>query len=209
MSTEQKPSQNPATGNETTDLADQAAEVNESGENEIVEPEEEAEEVDELTAMTQERDALSERLKRTTAEFQNFRKQIEKHRADDRRFTRCNLIRDLLPVVDGFDAAMAAAENGQDAEQVVIGVKMIHGMLQQFFGDNKVTAINPANEMFDPSNHEAVQTETTEDAAPGTILRVIQPGYSIGDLMVRTARVCVAAKPEVNSDETPDAKDED
>lgn len=199
--------QNDATVEEETDVTDPQTEVMDA--DTIDSNETESEELSELDALKEKCEKLSEQLKRTAAEFQNFRKQIEKHRADDRRFTTCSVIRNLLPVVDGFDAAIAASQSGQDAEQVVVGVKMIHGLLKQFFIDSQITAINPTDAKFDPSQHEAVQTEQTNEATPGMILRVIQPGYSLNDLVIRHARVCVAEKLDEPEAENPENEDKD
>ncbi len=210
--TKEETTENDTTVEEDTDVTDPQTEVIDSEtdeqDNAAVEPEE-TEELTEVQALQQKCEKLSEQLKRTAAEFQNFRKQIEKHRADDRRFTTCSVIRSLLPVVDGFDAAISASDAGQDAEQVVVGIKMVHGLLQQFFSDSQITTINPIDAKFDPLHHEAVQTEQTDDAAPGTILHVIQAGYSLNDLVIRHARVCVSEEvkePEPTSS-APDDED--
>jgi molecular chaperone GrpE len=208
MINDKKTTEDDSTVQESECMSDQEAEVIETDVSGCTD--EETEELSETEVLQKKCEKLSEQLQRTAAEFQNFRKRTEKHRADDRRFTTCSVIRNLLPVVDGFDAAIAASEAGQDAEQVVVGVKMVHGLLQQFFSDSKITAINPLNERFDPLKHEAVKTEATDEVEAGIILHVIQPGYSLDELVVRHARVCVSKKPDAPEvDESPETENEE
>ena len=138
---------------------------------------------------------LRDRLQRTTAEYENYRKRSEQRRADDRRFTARNLLLELLPIVDNFGAAMKASDLGQDPKTVLVGVQMIHDMLGKFLSDQKVTPINAEGSPFDPALHDAVEVEETDEIDPNQVIRVIQQGYRFDELVIRHARVTVSKAP--------------
>ena len=152
---------------------------------------------------------LKARLQRSVADLQNFRKQSEKRLADSRRFIQRDMFRDLLPIVDNFGAALAASDQGQDAESVLVGVRMIHDMLLKMLADNGVEAI-PAAEGngFDPELHDAISRQETEEVEPDTILTEVLRGYRMKDLVVRPSRVVVAARPAPPAEEEEAATDE-
>ena len=150
--------------------------------------------------------ALEDRLRRLAAEYQNYRKQADKRSVDSRRFVKRDLVQQLLPVVDNFGHAMQALDQGQDAQNVLFGVKMIHEMLGKFLEENGIVAIKAVGEDFDPGVHEAVSREETEEARENEVLSEVQKGYRMGDLVVRHARVIVAA-PKKDESEEPDAED--
>ncbi|MCB9832856.1 MAG: nucleotide exchange factor GrpE [Planctomycetes bacterium] len=146
--------------------------------------------------------ALKDRLQRLAAEYQNFRKQADKRSVESRRFVKRDLVQQLLPVVDNFGHAMQALEQGQDAQNVLFGVKMIHEMLGKFLEDNGVNTIKAVGTDFDPALHEAVSREETDEAPANKVLGEVQKGYVMGDLVVRHARVVVAAPKSAANDET-------
>ncbi len=150
--------------------------------------------------------ALKDRLQRLAAEYHNFRKQADKRSVDSRRFVKRDLVQQLLPVVDNFGHAMQALDQGQDAQNVLFGVKMIHEMLGKFLEENGIVAIRAVGEDFDPSLHEAVSREESDAARENEVLSEVQRGYRMGDLVVRHARVVVAAPKE---DGAEDSKTED
>ncbi len=152
---------------------------------------------------------LRDRLQRTTAEFMNFRKQNEKRQRDSRLFVRRDVFEQLLPIVDNFGAAMKALEQGQDAKNVLIGVKMIHEMLEKLLQDNGIKTIEALSQPFDPSLHEAVSREEKEDTDANIVINEIAKGYKMGDLVLRHARVVVSAAPEESEVTTTEEEDED
>ena len=109
--------------------------------------------------------------------------------------TRAKMTDAALPIVDNFGAAMASLDADQDPKNVLIGVKMIHEMLEKLLLDSGVCILKAEGETFDPSLHEAVGREETEQSDPNVILREVQRGYRLGDLVIRPSRVVVAAAP--------------
>ena len=144
---------------------------------------------------------LRDRLQRTAAELMNFRKQTEKRQRESRVFVRRDVFAQILPIVDNFDAAMKALEMGQDADNVIIGVKMIHEMLAKLLTDNGIKQIDAAQQPFDANLHEAVSSEETEDSEPNTVLSEVTRGYTMGDHVLRHSRVVVAMAPDADSAE--------
>ena len=183
----------------TEEAAESAFAEAETNETEIVDPIEDADTVENLKL----------RLQRTTAELQNFRKQTEKRHLDSMKFQRRDIFLQLLPIVDNFGAAMLSLEKGQDAENVMIGVRMIHEMFEKLLVDNGISKIKAMGEDFDPNFHEAVSSRSDEEATPNSVLAEIQKGYLMNDAVIRHARVVVAkeAAEENESTET-DSKDD-
>ncbi len=160
------------------------------------------------TADAEAQSELTTRLQRAVADLQNYRKQTEKRIHETRRFTKRDLFRELLPIVDTFKAALAAADQGQDPESVLVGVKMIHDMLVKFLSDHGVEPIDCSGQPFDPHFHEAVTSVPSEEHPPGAVVEEMQPGWKMDDLVVRHAKVIVASPPkgeeEVGDDEGPE-----
>ena len=146
-------------------------------------------------ALRQECDQLKDRLARSLAEFQNFRKQAEKRHLDLRKFVLKDLVYQILPIVDSFQAARAALDQGQNVEQVKEGVKFIHEMLVKFLTDNRVEPILATGQVFNPEEHEAVTCESTSEFEPNRVIRELLRGYRVDDMVVRHARVAVAVAP--------------
>ena len=141
-------------------------------------------------------DDMKDRLQRTLAEFQNFRRHTEKRVQDARRFSQRDLIADFLPIVDNFGAALQALDKGQDAQTVIVGVRMIHDMLIKTLTDRGVRPIAAeVGTVFDPEWHEALSRRETTEIAANTVVEVIQKGYTMDGLVVRHARVVVAVPP--------------
>ncbi len=151
---------------------------------------------------------LTTRLQRAVADLQNYRKQTEKRIHETRRFTKRDIFRELLPIVDTFKAALAAAEQGQDPESVLVGVKMIHDMLLKFLNDHGVEPIDSKGKPFDPHYHEAVTSVPSEEHPPGAVVEEMQPGWKMDDLVVRHSKVIVASPPRDEGEDDQPADDE-
>ena len=135
---------------------------------------------------------LRDQLLRTAADFDNFRKRARRDQDDERRRGREGLLKDLLPVFDNLERAVAHAEGAQDAKAVADGLRMV---LKQFGDTLDRTGIKRVPSIglpFDPTRHEAIQhLESTQHPA-GVVLAEVQPGYMIGDQLVRAALVVVS-----------------
>ncbi len=131
---------------------------------------------------------------RKLAEFDNFRKRVERERGTDRRAAAEDFVRDLLPVLDNFERALEHAEG--DGGAFLQGVEMIAKQLWDVLERRGVAAVNPVDEPFDPELHEAVQRVEDSERSPGTVSFVMLKGYTMGERLIRPALVGVAFDPE-------------
>ena len=145
----------------------------------------------ELARLQQETDHLRELYMRKLADFDNFRKRKDKEVSEYRRQANAEMVRDLLPVVDNLERALAVG--GEDSGGVRTGVELTLRQLKDVLGRHGVAEVDPAGEVFDPSEHEAVSRLHTASAEPNTVVQVLQKGYRLGDRLLRAALVVVAA----------------
>lgn len=155
----------------------------------------EVNEADELELLRQERDELKERLLRTAADFENYRKRARKDVEEGLRAGREAVVRELLPIIDNLERADEAAESAQSVEAVAEGVKMILRSFDDVSGRIGLERVKSVGERFDPAVHEAVQQVESEEAEPGTIVAEARAGYRMGARLLRAAMVVVAKKP--------------
>jgi molecular chaperone GrpE len=130
---------------------------------------------------------------RKLAEFDNFRKRVEREREDLRLAGVEEMVRELLPVLDNFERALQHAEDDSGAFQQ--GVEMIAKQLWDTVERRGVKEVNPVGQPFDPELHEAVQRVEDGQYPPGTVAWVMLKGYTMGDRLVRPAMVGVAVEP--------------
>jgi molecular chaperone GrpE len=130
---------------------------------------------------------------RKLAEFDNFRKRVEREREDVRIAGAEEIIRDLLPVLDNFERALQHAED--DSGAFLQGVEMIAKQLWDTLERRGVQEVNPVGQPFDPELHEAVQRVEDGDHPPGTVAWVMLKGYLMGERLIRPAMVGVAVEP--------------
>ena len=142
-----------------------------------------------------ERDKYLELLQRSTAEFENYRKRLQRDIAEERRYAHSDLARELLPVVDNLQQALDAATKSSEVDSIIEGVRLMQSQLLDTLGRFDIDAITALGEPFDPNLHEAVLEELRTDVSPGTITRVIEPGFRLHERMLRPAKVVVAAEP--------------
>lgn len=147
-------------------------------------------ELDELAAALAERDEYKDLALRAKADFENYRKRADKRVADTRGVAVAGVLRELLPVVDNLDRAIEVSGGG---EALIEGVRLVHADLHSILDRLGLTAIDPTGEVFDPNLHEAISQAPVEGAVSGTIVEVVQKGFTLGDTVVRPARVVVAA----------------
>jgi molecular chaperone GrpE len=149
-------------------------------------------------ALRRERDEMHDRLLRTAAEFDNYRKRIERERREWSEAAAADVIRDLLPVIDDFDRALAApvdAEGGAAAvDRYRAGVDLIRRQLLEVLRRNGVEPFDAVGRDFDPEWHEAVTTEPANGHRDGEVTAEIRRGYRIGQRLLRPAMVRVAKK---------------
>ncbi len=153
-----------------------------------------------LAAAHAERDDLKDRLLRTTAEFDNFRKRTERERRELHEAAAADLIRELLPVLDDLERALAAArpaaddpeEAGDPLAQLRHGVELIHRQLLEALRRRGVEALEVVGQPFDPNWHEAVVQEPAEGRPDGEVIGEVRRGYRLASRLLRAAMVRVA-----------------
>ena len=156
---------------------------------------EETEQVDEEQQQPEPQD---DRLLRLAADFDNFRKRALREREELVTLANERLVKDLLPILDDLERALEAAAQHQEA-QLEEGVRLTHRALAALLARNGVKEIE-TGAMFDPHVHEALLTQPSE-AEEGSVIDVVQKGYTLGDRVVRPARVVVAAALPESGDE--------
>jgi molecular chaperone GrpE len=148
-----------------------------------------------LADVTRDRDDLHDRLLRTAAEFDNFRKRTERERRELHEAAAADLIRDLLPVVDDLERALAAApaDRGADTlEGFREGVELIHRQVLDVLRRRGVQPIETEGQPFDPNWHEAVVYESADGRPDGEIIGEVRRGYRLGQRLLRPSMVRVA-----------------
>ena len=146
---------------------------------------------DEVRALRQERDDLQDRLLRSAAEFDNYRKRTDRERRELSDAVAADLIRDLLPVVDDMERALAAAGDSPDAS-LRAGVELILKQMLEALRRRGAEPIEVVGEDFDPSWHEALASEPANGRRDGEVIDEIRRGYRIGQRLIRPALVKVA-----------------
>jgi len=146
---------------------------------------------DPAQAMAQERDALRDRLLRTAAEFDNFRKRVDRERRELSEFAAADLLSDFLPIIDNFERALQAPAPAQ-AEGFRTGIEMIHKQMLDLLRKRGVKPIEALGADFDPNFHQAVIHEASADHRDGEVIAELQRGYMLGDRLLRPAMVKVA-----------------
>jgi molecular chaperone GrpE len=146
---------------------------------------------DALASVEKERDEYLDLAKRTKAEFENFRKRVARQAAEAEIRGRGELARDLVPVLDNLERALAAANPEED--HLADGVRLVRDELVAVLGRAGVESYEPAGEAFDPDWHEAMLTRPGE---AGQVLEVLEKGYRLNGQVLRPARVVVGAAEE-------------
>jgi molecular chaperone GrpE len=158
-------------------------------------------EVERLAALEAERDEAVDRLKRVAADFDNYRKRAARER--DEMLARANerLVKELLPVLDDLERALLAAAEHEEAT-LEEGVRLVHRSLAQLLERQGLQEIGTEGR-FDPHVHEALLSQPSEQEE-GAVIDVLQKGYTLGDHVLRPARVVVAAAPPLPPEDDED-----
>lgn len=146
---------------------------------------------DPLEEVRRERDALQDRLLRTAAEFDNYRKRMDRERRDLAEYTAGEAIKDLLPIIDNLERALQAPAQDDPLRK---GVELIHKQMLEILRRRGVTPIEALGADFDPNVHEAVTQEESAQHREGEVMEELQRGYKVGDRLLRPAMVKVAKR---------------
>lgn len=148
-----------------------------------------------VAALQQDRDETYDRLLRMTAEFENYRKRTDRERRDLSDYLTMDVVRDLLPVVDDLERAMAAPgalDTNPELAAYHKGITLIHRQLLDQLRRRNVEPLDVVGQPFDPEWHEAVADEPAEGRPDGQIVAELRRGYRIGSKLLRAAMVKVA-----------------
>ena len=141
--------------------------------------------------LQRERDDFRDRWMRKSAEFDNYRKRIERERREQADQSVVDLLEDLLLVVDDFDRAMKV-ESGEGGNAYRKGVELIHGKLHDLLRKQGLTPIDALGMDFDPNLHQAVVHEESPEHREGEVIGELRKGYMLNDRLLRPAMVKVA-----------------
>ncbi len=139
-----------------------------------------------------------ERLVRTTADFDNYKKRAAREKQEAIRFANEGLMEKLIPVLDNFDMALSAVQNaaGNDSTQSLqTGVSMIFQQFKNVLVEAGLEEINATGQTFDPNFHEAVSQQESKDVPEGQVLQQLRKGYKLRERLIRPATVIVAKQP--------------
>jgi len=150
--------------------------------------------MDEVQRLNAEVEHLREMYLRKLAEFDNYRKRIDRERQEIRRTAAEGLVSELLPVLDNFERAVQHAEESEPAP-FREGVAMIARQFAEILHRSGLEAIDPTGQRFDPELHEAVQRIEGSEYASGSVVGVFSKGYLFGGRLMRPAMVAVAVEP--------------
>ena len=149
---------------------------------------------DQLAAVQAEKEELRQTFVRRQADFENYRKRIERERLEEAQRSVARLIEGLLPVLDAFERALAAHDDPA-YEDYRKGFELIYRQLRDALERQGLNRIEAEGKTFDPHLHHAVERVESEDYEDGEVLEVLQPGYRLRDKVLRPATVRVAVHP--------------
>ena len=145
-----------------------------------------------LSELTRERDEYEDLLLRKTAEFDNFRKRVERERKSVNESAAVDLITELLPLIDDLERALMSEANAESTTAYRAGVNLIHKQLLVVLAKHGVSPIDTSGQQFDPHYHEAVAYEVNEKHSEGEIIDEVRRGYMSRGRLLRPAMVRVA-----------------
>ena len=159
------------------------------------------EQIEELKARATKADENWERVLRTTADFENFKKRAAREKIEAAQYASFSLVQKLLPVLDNFEMALAAAQNAQGDKLAALqsGVAMIQQQLKSALVETGLEEIDATGQRFDPNFHEAVSEQPSADTPEGHVLQQLRKGYKLKERLLRPATVIVAKQPAAHS----------
>ena len=152
---------------------------------------------EELATKTQEAAANYERFLRERAELENFKKRMQRERADAVRYATEGLIRDLIPIIDNLERTIEHAEGGGNGQPLVAGVRLVVKSALDVLERHGVSRLEAKGERFDPAVHEAITQVPDPEREPNQVVEQFLPGYRLHDRLLRPAQVSVSSKPPV------------
>ncbi|SFG08297.1 nucleotide exchange factor GrpE [Sporolactobacillus nakayamae] len=152
-----------------------------------------AEQTAEIDSLKKQSDDFNNRLLRTQADFDNFRKRTTKEKADSRKFRAQDLVSDILEIVDNFQRALAVETVSEEGQSLKKGMEMLLSKLENALKKEGVEEIPSLHQPFDPNVHQAVMQEESAEHESGTVIQVLQAGYTLNGRVIRPAMVKVSS----------------
>jgi molecular chaperone GrpE len=152
----------------------------------------------ELAKAREEARQSQERWLRERADLENLKKRAARERAETMKFANESLLRDLLPIVDNLERAVAHAESGGNGQPLVEGVALVLKSLLDVLERHGVKRIEAKGTAFDPAQHEAMAHVESAEHEPNSVIEEHQPGYRLQERLLRPALVSVAKAPDPN-----------
>ena len=146
----------------------------------------------ETAKLVSELDDLRQTMLRRQADFDNYRKRIEKERTEDSKRATARVIEGLIPIIDGFEHALAAHGQQKEYENYRKGFELIYKQLIENVTKLGAERIDPVGKQFDPHQHQAMDRLETTEHEDGTVVHTFQPGYVFHGRVLRPAMVRVA-----------------
>ncbi len=176
--------------NEDSKKSENAQELKKAVEEQKVEaPKEEAKEKTELEVANERIVGLIDTLRRLQADFENYKKRVEKDSSLQREYASASFITKLLPIIDTFEIAI---KNSQDAEKFKQGTELIYAELMSTLKNEGLSKIDAKDKQFDPYLHEAMMAVEAKDKKKDTIIEVLQEGYKLKERVLRHSKVKIA-----------------
>jgi len=145
-----------------------------------------------MDQLKEEINQLNDKYLRLNAEFQNYRKRVEKEKTDIFKYGSEKMFVEMLPIMDNFERAISASDQEGSNNKIIEGVIMIKKSLDEFFEKNGVKKIEALNQPFDPIKHHAVMTVESETDEKDLVIEVFQHGYVLNDKVIRPCMVKVS-----------------
>ncbi|MBN2374390.1 nucleotide exchange factor GrpE [bacterium] len=139
---------------------------------------------------------LFEKYIRLQAEFENFKKRMEREKCEFFKYSQERLIKDILPVLDHLELAIKSANESKDIDSFTEGVRLIHKQLHDTLAKEGLTYVCSVGEKFDPCRHEAVMHIESYHHKPDVVMEELKKGYFLNDRLIRPTMVKVAKKPQ-------------
>jgi molecular chaperone GrpE len=160
------------------------------------------EQLEELKARAAKADEHWDRLLRTAADLENFKKRAARERIEAAQAAAAALIQKILPVLDHFEMAQTASQTAEappgGVASLQAGIAMIQQQLKNTLAESGLEEIDASGKPFDPTWHEAVSQQETADVPEGHVVQQLRKGYKLRDRLLRPATVIVAKKPAAN-----------
>lgn len=146
-------------------------------------------------AAPSEADQWKDMALRARADLDNYRKRMAQETAEARKYANSALLESLLPILDNFQFGLQAARQEPAAANLLVGLNMVAGQLQNFLRENGLEEIRTVGEKFDPNVHEAVAQEPSAEVPEGVIISEVRRGFRLRERLLRPASVVVSTGP--------------